>query len=304
MPTAISALISFPLQGGGDPVLWVHLFWFFGHPEVYILLFPTVGILPHILSTFARKPIYGYKAQVYSFAAIALLSVIVWGHHMYTSGMPAVANIYFMYSTMSISIPVSILFFCWFGTIWRGAMTFETPMLFAIGYLVLFGIGGLTGLILSDAAADQQYHGTYFVVAHFHYTLFGGPILGVIAAAYYYLPKVTGRMYNEKLGKWHFWLTMVGFNATFFPQFLLGIDGMPRRIPDYALQFASLNKASSIGAFILAASQLLFIYNIIRTAAGAGERATPRVWEGAEGLEFTLSSPPPYHSFLSPPVVL
>ncbi len=293
----------FSAAGGGDPILWIHMFWFFGHPEVYILLFPTVGILPHILSTFARKPIFGYKAQIYAFAAIGLLSVIVWAHHMYTSGLPAVANIYFMFATMSISIPVSILFFCWFGTIWRGSMTFETPMLFALGYLVLFGIGGLTGLVLSDAAADQQYHGTYFVVAHFHYTLFGGPIMGVIAAIYYYLPKVTGRMYSEKLGKWHFWLTMIGFNATFFPQFLLGIDGMPRRIPDYALQFAHLNMASSIGAFVLGASQLLFLINIIKTAAGTGERASSKVWEGAQGLEFTVSSPPPYHTFLLPPVV-
>ncbi len=293
----------FSAAGGGDPVLWVHMFWFFGHPEVYILLLPTAGILPQILATFARKPIFGYNMQVYSFGAISLLSVVVWAHHMYTSGLPAAANLYFMFATMAISVPVSILFFCWFGTIWRGAMTFETPMLFSLGYIVLFGIGGLTGLILSDAAADQQYHGSYFVVAHFHYTLFGGPILGVIAAIYYYLPKLTGRMYSEKLGRWHFWLTVAAFNLTFFPQFLLGIDGMPRRIPDYALKFAHLNMASSIGAFFLGASQLLFLYNIIRTAAGWGKPATGRVWEGAEGLEFTVSSPPPYHTFASPPVI-
>ncbi|MHB1241193.1 MAG: cbb3-type cytochrome c oxidase subunit I, partial [Gammaproteobacteria bacterium] len=293
----------FSASGGGDPILWEHMFWFFGHPEVYILLLPTAGILPHILSTFARKPIYGYKAQVYSFAAISMLSVIVWAHHMFTSGLPAYANIYFMFSTMAISVPVGILFFCWFATIWRGAMTFETPMLFAIGYVVLFGIGGLTGLVLSDAAADQQYHNTYFLVAHFHYALFGGPIMGVIAAAYYYLPKLTGRMYNETLGKWHFWLTMIGFNATFIPQFLLGIDGMPRRIPDYALKFAHLNMASSLGAFTLGAAQLLFVYNVVRTISGAGRAATSQVWEGAHGLEFTLPSPPPYHTFSSAPVI-
>jgi cytochrome c oxidase subunit I len=176
-------------------------------------------------------------------------------------------------------------------------------MLFALGYIVLFGIGGLTGLVLSDAAADQQYHNTYSLVAHFHYALFGGPIMGVMAGAYYYLPKVTGRMYNETLGRWHFWLTAIAFNITFMPQFFLGIAGMPRRIPDYALQFTDLNMVSSIGAFILGTSQLLLVYNIIRTARGAGTKATDRVWEGAKGLEFTLPSPPPFHTFTTQPMV-
>ncbi len=293
----------FNAAGGGDPVLWEHLFWFFGHPEVYILLLPTAGIMPHILSTFARKPIYGYKAQVYSFWAIGVLSVVVWAHHMFTSGMPVGAQLYFMYSTMAISIPVAVLFFCWFGTIWRGSMTFETPMLFAIGYIVLFGMGWLTGLVLSDAVADQQYHNSYFLVAHFHYALFGGPIMGVIAASYYYLPKITGRMYNETAGKLHFWLTMIGFNVTFMPQFFLGIAGMPRRIPDYALQFANLNMLSSMGAFVLGASQLLLVYNVIRVWRGAGKKASTKVWEGAQGLEFTLPSPPPYHTFETRPVI-
>ena len=293
----------FNAGGGGDPVLWEHLFWFFGHPEVYILLLPTAGILPHILSTFARKPIYGYRGQVYAYWAIGVLSVIVWAHHMFTSGMPVDAQLYFMYSTMAISVPVAVLFFCWIATIWRGAMTFETPMLFALGYIVLFGIGGLTGLVLSDAVADQQYHNSYFLVAHFHYALFGGPVMGVIAAAYYYLPKVTGRMYNETLGKWHFWLTVIGFNITFMSQFFLGTAGMPRRIPDYALQFADLNMVSSIGAFILGASQLLFVYNVFRTCLGSGAKATDRVWEGAKGLEFDVSSPPPHHTFTQQPVI-
>lgn len=293
----------FNAAGGGDPVLWEHLFWFFGHPEVYILLLPTAGILPHILSTFARKPVYGYPAQVYSYWAIGVLSVIVWAHHMFTSGMPLGAQLYFMYSTMAISIPVAVLFFCWIGTVWRGAMTFETPMLFALGYIVLFGLGGLTGLVLADAVADQQYHNTYFLVAHFHYTLFGGPIMGVIGAAYFYLPKITGRMYNERVGQWHFWLTMIGFNITFMPQFFAGIAGMPRRVPDYALQFADFNMVSSIGAFILGASQLLFVYNIVTTWRGTRDKATDRVWEGAQGLEFTVSSPPPYHTFTEQPIV-
>ena len=293
----------FNAAGGGDPVLWEHLFWFFGHPEVYILLLPTAGILPHILSTFARKPIYGYKAQVYSFWAIGALSVVVWAHHMFTSGMPVPAQLYFMYATMAISIPVAVLFYCWFATIWQGSMTFETPMLFALGYIVLFGVGGLTGLVLSDAVADQQYHNSYFLVAHFHYALFGGPVMGIIAATYYYLPKITGRMYSETLGKWHFWQTLVGFNLTFIPQFFLGIAGMPRRIPDYALQFAHLNMLSSIGAYILGSAQLLLVYNLIQVMRGVGKKATTQVWEGAQGLEFTLSSPPPYHSFDTQPVI-
>ncbi len=293
----------FSASGGGDPVLWEHMFWFFGHPEVYILLLPTAGILPHILSTFSRKPIFGYKAQVYSFCVIGVMSVVVWAHHMFTSGMPAAADIYFMFSTMAISIPVAVMFYCWIAGVWRGSLTFETPMLFAIGYIVLFGIGGLTGLVLSDAVADQQYHNTYFLVAHFHYALFGGPIMGVFAAAYYYLPKVTGRMYSETLGRWHFWLTLLGFNVTFMPQFFLGVAGMPRRIPDYALQFTHLNMLSSTGAFILGAAQLLFLYNTIRSARGAGAKATARVWEGARGLEFTLPSPPPFHTFTIQPVI-
>ena len=293
----------FNAAGGGDPVLWEHIFWFFGHPEVYILLLPTAGILPHVLSTFARKPVYGYNAQVYSFWAIGLLSVVVYAHHMFTSGLPVPAQLYFMYSTMAISVPVAVLFFCWFATIWQGSMTFETPMLFALGYIVLFGVGGLTGLILSDAVADQQYHNSYFLVAHFHYALFGGPVMGIIAATYYYLPKITGRMYNETLGKWHFWQTMIGFNLTFIPQFFLGIAGMPRRIPDYALQFAHLNMLSSIGAYILGSAQLVLVYNLILVLRGVGKKATAQVWEGAQGLEFTVPSPPPYHTFETQPVI-
>ncbi len=208
-----------------------------------------------------------------------------------------------MYSTMLISVPLAILFFCWLATIWKGSLTFETPMLFALGYIVLFGIGGLTGLILADAVADQQYHNSFFLVAHFHYALFGGPIMGVIAGIYYWLPKITGRMYSEPLGKLHFWLTMIGFNITFMSQFFLGVAGMPRRIPDYALQFASLNLVSSLGAFLLGAAQLILVYNVVRAAAGFGKPATSQVWEGAQGLEFTLPSPPPHHTFDEQPVV-
>jgi cytochrome c oxidase subunit I len=202
---------------------------------------------------------------------IAALSVIVWAHHFFTAGMPVQALLYFMYSTMSISVPLAVLFFCWIATIWRGSMTFETPMLFALGFIILFGIGGLTGLVLADVAADAQYHHSYFVVAHFHYTLFAGGIMGVMAGVYYWLPKMTGHMFNEKLGKLHFWLTVFSFNLTFMPQFFVGLAGMPRRIPDYALQFTEFNMISTIGAFALGLSQLIFVYNVVTT------------WQGREG---------------------
>ncbi len=292
----------FDAAGGGDPILFQHLFWFFGHPEVYILLLPVWGFIPQILQTFSRKPMYGYKAQVYSFWGIGALSVVVWAHHFFTAGLPVPALLYFMYSTMAISLPLAVLFFCWIKTMWNGSMSFETPMLFTVGWIILFGIGGLTGLVLADVAADAQYHNSYFVVAHFHYTLFAGGIMGIMAGVYYWLPKMTGHMYNEKLGKLHFWLTAISFNLTFIPQFFLGLAGMPRRIPDYALQFAEFNMISSIAAFVLGLSQLIFVYNVISTVRG-GQKATDQVWEGAEGLEWTLSSPPPYHSFSEQPVV-
>ena len=293
----------FDAAGGGDPILFQHLFWFFGHPEVYILLLPIWGFIPHILETFARKPMYGYKAQVWSLVCIAALSVIVWAHHFFTAGMPVQALLYFMYSTMSISVPLAVLFFCWIATIWRGSMTFETPMLFALGFIILFGIGGLTGLVLADVAADAQYHHSYFVVAHFHYTLFAGGIMGVMAGVYYWLPKMTGHMYSEGLGKLHFWLTVISFNLTFMPQFFVGLAGMPRRIPDYALQFTEFNVMSTVGAFILGLSQLIFVYNVVTTWRGKGEKATDKVWEGSNGLEWQLSSPPPHHSWDPQPVV-
>ena len=292
----------FDAAGGGDPILFQHLFWFFGHPEVYILLLPVWGLMPHVLSTVTRKPIYGHTAQVWSFIAIGVLGLIVWGHHFLTAGMPVPALVYFMYSTMSISLPLAVLFFCWIATMWRGAMSFETPMLFAVGFIVLFGIAGLTGLVLADVAADAQYHHSYFVVAHFHYALFTGGIMGVMTGVYYWLPKWTGHMYNERLGKLHFWLTVISFNLTFMPQFFLGLAGMPRRIPDYALQFAEFNAISTVGAFILGLSQLLFAYNIWRCVKG-GEKASDAVWEGTSGLEWQLSSPPPHHSWDIQPVI-
>jgi cytochrome c oxidase subunit I len=292
----------FNAAGGGDPVLWQHVFWFMGHPEVYVLLLPIAGAIPHVLSSFARKPAYGYRAQVYAMWAIGVLSVVVWAHHMFTSGMSTGAQLYFMYSTMLISLPLAVLFFCWIATLWRGSMTFETPMLFAIGFIVLFGWGGLTGLVLADAAADPQYHNGYFLVAHFHFALYPTTALGSMAAIYYWLPKWTGHKLDETLGRVHFVLAMIGFNLTFIPQFLVGLAGMPRRIPDYPLMFSEWNRLSSIGAFILGASHLIFFYNLVKNIRG-GEQVANKAWDGATGLEWTLTSPPPYHSFAKQPVI-
>ena len=292
----------FNAAGGGDPVMFQHIFWFFGHPEVYIMILPAFGIISMIIPTFARKPLFGYSSMVYATASIAFLSFIVWAHHMFTVGMPLAGELFFMYATMLIAVPTGVKVFNWISTMWRGAMTFETPMLFAIAFVILFTIGGFSGLMLAIAPADFQYQDTYFVVAHFHYVLVPGAVFSIMAAAYYWLPKWTGHMYDEKLGKLHFWLSMIGVNVLFFPQHFLGLAGMPRRIPDYALQFTEFNMISTIGAFVFGFSQLLFAYNVIKTIRG-GARATDQVWEGAHGLEWTLPSPPPYHTFTTAPEV-
>ncbi|MDX1610194.1 MAG: cytochrome c oxidase subunit I [Halofilum sp. (in: g-proteobacteria)] len=292
----------FSATGGGDPVMYQHIFWFFGHPEVYILILPAFGIISHIIPTFARKPLFGYSAMVYATASIAFLSFIVWAHHMFTVGMPLAGELFFMFSTMLIAVPTGVKVFNWVSTMWKGSMTFETPMLFAVGFVILFTIGGFSGLMLAIAPADIQYHDTYFVVAHFHYVLVPGAIFAIIAGVYYWLPKWTGHMYDEKLGKWHFWLSAIFVNVLFFPQHFIGLAGMPRRIPDYSLQFAEFNMISTIGAFGYGFSQLLFLWAIIKCVRG-GEKATDRVWEGADGLEWTLPSPPPYHSFEVQPEV-
>ena len=292
----------FNAAGGGDPVMFQHIFWFFGHPEVYILILPSFGVISSILPTFSRKPLFGYSSMVYATASIAFLSFIVWAHHMFTVGMPLAGQLFFMLSTMLIAIPTGVKIFNWVATMWRGAMTFETPMLFAIGFIVMFTIGGFSGLMLAITPADYQYHDTYFVVAHFHYVLVPGSIFAIMAAVYYWLPKWTGHMYNETLGKWHFWLSTIFVNLTFFPMHFVGLAGMPRRIPDYNLQFADYNMLASIGAFGFGLAQLLFLYIVLATIR-QGKKATNEVWEGAEGLEWTLASPPPYHSFTTPPVV-
>ncbi len=292
----------FNAAGGGDPVLFQHIFWFFGHPEVYIMILPAFGVVSQIIPTFARKPLFGYSSMVYATASIAFLSFIVWAHHMFTVGMPLGGELFFMYATMLIAVPTGVKVFNWVSTMWKGSMTFETPMLFSIAFVILFTIGGFSGLMLAIAPADFQYHDTYFVVAHFHYVLVPGAVFSLMAATYYWLPKWTGHMYSEKLGKIHFWLSVIGVNVLFFPQHFLGLAGMPRRIPDYSQQFAEFNAMSTVGAFIFGFSQLLFIYIVIKTIRG-GEKATDRVWEGARGLEWTLPSPPPAHTFDTPPEV-
>jgi len=298
-----AATSFFSAAGGGDPVMYQHIFWFFGHPEVYILILPAFGIVSAIIPTFARKPLFGYSSMVYATASIAFLSFIVWAHHMFTVGMPVVGELFFMYATMMIAVPTGVKVFNWVSTMWKGSMTFETPMLFAIGFVIMFTIGGFSGLMLAIAPADFQYHDTYFVVAHFHYVLVTGAVYSIMAAAYYWLPKWTGNMYNESLGKWHFWISTISVNVLFFPQHFLGLAGMPRRIPDYAVQFADWNMISSIGGFVFGLSQLMFVWVIYKAVKG-GEKASGQVWEGATGLEFEqLPSPAPYHSFNEAPII-
>ena len=292
----------FNAAGGGDPVLFQHVFWFFGHPEVYIMILPAFGIVSEIIPAFARKPLFGYTSMVYATSSIAILSFIVWAHHMFTVGMPATAQLFFMYATMLIAVPTGVKVFNWVATMWKGAMTFETPMLFACGFIFVFTMGGFTGLILAITPIDIQLHDTYFVVAHFHYVLVAGSLFALFAGVYYWLPKWTGHMYNETLGKAHFWLSVIFFNVTFFVQHFLGLAGMPRRVPDYALQFADFNMISTIGAFGFGLTQLLFLYIIVSCIRG-GEKAADKPWEGAQGLEWTVPSPAPHHTFETPPVV-
>jgi len=292
----------FDAAGGGDPVLFQHVFWFFGHPEVYIMILPAFGVISQIIPTFARKELFGYSSMVYATASIAFLSFIVWAHHMYTVGMPVAGELFFMYATIMIAVPTGVKVFNWVATMWKGSMTFETPMLWALGFVFLFTIGGFSGLMLGITPSDTQYHDTYFVVAHFHYVLVTGALFSIIAAVYYWLPKWTGNMVDERLGKFHFWWSMVSVNVLFFPQHFLGLAGMPRRIPDYALQFAGWNQISSIGGFAFGLGQLLFLYIVIKTIRG-GQKATDQVWEGAHGLEWTVASPAPYHTFATPPKV-
>ena len=290
----------FNAAGGGDPVLYQHIFWFFGHPEVYIMALPAFGVVSQVIPAFSRKPLFGYHSMVYATSSIAILSFMVWAHHMFTTGMPATAQLFFMYSTMLIAVPTGVKVFNWVATMWQGAMSFETPMLFAIGFVCLFTMGGLSGVVLSVAAVDVQLQDTYYVVAHFHYVLVAGALFSLFSATYYWLPKWSGRMYNERMGRFHFWWSLVWFNVTFFPMHFLGLAGMPRRIPDYALQFTDFNRIASIGAFMFGLGQLIFLVNILYSLRH-GKTAPQQPWEGANTLEWQIPTPAPYHSFNPPP---
>jgi cytochrome c oxidase subunit 1 len=287
----------FNAAGGGDPVLFQHIFWFFGHPEVYIIILPAFGIVSHIIPAFSRKPLFGHDSMVFATASIGFLSYIVWAHHMFTVGMPLEGELFFMYATMLIAVPTGVKVFNWVSTMWKGSMTFETPMLFAIGFVVLFTIGGLSGLMLAITAADLQYHDTYFVVAHFHYVLVPGAVFALMAGTYYWLPKWSGHMYSEFWGKMHFWITFVGANVLFFPQHFLGLAGMPRRYVDYPDAYAFWNHVSSIGSYMTAVGTLCFFIGVFVALARKVPAGNNPWGAGATTLEWTLSSPPPFHSF-------
>ncbi len=288
--------------GGGDPVMFQHIFWFFGHPEVYIMILPAFGIVSAIIPAFARKRLFGYTSMVYATASIAILSFIVWAHHMFTQGMPVTGQLFFMYATMLIAVPTGVKIFNWIATMWRGSMTFETPMLWAVGFIFVFTMGGFTGLILAMAPIDIQVHDTYYVVAHFHYVLVAGSLYAMFGGYYYWAPKWTGVMYEEVRGKIHFWTSLIFFNLTFFPMHFLGLAGMPRRYADYPLQFTDFNMVASIGAFGFGLSQVYFLFAvIIPMMRGKGAPAPQRPWDGAEGLEWEVPSPAPFHTYETPP---
>ncbi len=294
----------FSAAGGGDPLMFQHLFWFFGHPEVYVLIMPAFGIISEIIPTFSRKPLFGARLMIYATACIAGLSFIVWVHHMFVTGVSVWVKIFFMFTTLLVAVPTAIKVFNWTATMFRGALTFEPPMLFAVGFLFLFTFGGLSGLMLGIVPADYQYQDTYFVVGHFHYAIVTGVYYAIIAGVYYWLPKWTGKMYSHSLGAWHFWLSTIAANLTFLPMHFLGLAGMPRRIPDYAVHFADFNSIVSVGGFVFGFSQLLFVYLVIKNVWGSSDHAVgAQVWECAKGLEWSLPSPIPHHSFIEPPIV-
>ena len=284
--------------GGGDPILYQHILWFFGHPEVYIIILPGFGIISHVIATFSKKPIFGYLPMVLAMAAIAILGFVVWAHHMYTVGMSLTQQAYFMLATMTIAVPTGIKVFSWIATMWGGSVEFKTPMLWAFGFLFLFTVGGVTGVVLSQAPLDRVYHDTYYVVAHFHYVMSLGAVFGIFAGVYYWIGKMSGRQYPEWAGKLHFWMMFIGANLTFFPQHFLGRQGMPRRYIDYPVEYAVWNNISSLGAYLSFASFLFFI-GIVFYTLFAGKRVTENnYWnEHADTLEWTLTSPPPEHTF-------
>ena len=288
----------FQPAGGGDPILYQHILWFFGHPEVYIIVVPAFGIISHVIATFSRKPIFGYLPMVYAMVAIGALGFVVWAHHMYTVGMSLTQQSYFMLATMVIAVPTGVKIFSWIATMWGGSIEFKTPMLWAFGFLFLFTVGGVTGIVLSQAPIDRAYHDTYYVVAHFHYVMSLGAVFGIFAGIYFYMPKMSGRMFPEWAGKLHFWAMFLGANLTFFPQHFLGRQGMPRRYIDYPEAFAYWNYISSIGAFIAFASFVFFIVLLAVVLMRPRNVTANNPWnEWADTLEWTLPSPPPEHTF-------
>lgn len=293
----------FDPAGGGDPIFYQHLFWFFGHPEVYIIILPGFGIVSHIVSTFSRKPVFGYLGMVYAMASIGVVGFVVWAHHMYTVGMSVNTLAYFTIATMVIAVPTGIKIFSWIATMWGGSITFKTPMLYALGMIFLFTVGGVTGVVLANAGLDRVFHDTYYVVAHFHYTMSMGAVFSAYAAFYYWIGKMCGRQYNETLGKLHFWITFIGVNITFFPMHFLGMAGMPRRIPDYPDAFAGWNAVASFGSYMSFAGVILFVFIIFHTIK-FGKKCSNDPWNDINGtLEWSVSSPPPFHSFEKIPEV-
>jgi cytochrome c oxidase subunit 1 len=287
----------FAAEGGGDPVLFQHLFWFFGHPEVYILILPGFRIISQIISTFSRKPVFGYLGMAYAMVAIGAIGFVVWAHHMYTVGMSSAAQAYFVAATMVIAVPTGVKIFSWIATMWGGSIELRTPMVWAIGFVFLFTVGGVTGVVLANAGVDRVLQDTYYVVAHFHYTMSLGATFAIFAGWYYWFPKMTGHEYSEALGKLHFWIAFIGANLIFFPQHFLGLAGMPRRIADYPDAYGGWNLISSIGSYVFAAGLVVFFINMW-LALTRGRRAADNPWgAGATTLEWTLSSPPPFHQF-------